>query len=87
MSMDVLQAIKERRSIRAFKSDPVSRDKVEEVLRLAALAPSAINLQPWEFTVVIGEERERLSRKTDSVCTGQRQAAPAGGHCAGGAGS
>jgi nitroreductase len=61
--MDVLQAIKERRSMRAFKSDPVPRDKVEEVLRMATLAPSAINLQPWEFTVVIGEERERLSRR------------------------
>jgi nitroreductase len=61
--MDVLQAIKERRSIRAFKSDPVQRDKVEEVLRMATLAPSAINLQPWEFTVVVGEERERLSRR------------------------
>lgn len=61
--MDVLQAIKERRSIRAFKPDPVPRDKVEEVLRMATLAPSAINLQPWEFTVVVGEERERLSRR------------------------
>jgi len=61
--MDLVQAIKERRSIRAFKSDPVPREKVEEVLRMAAQAPSAINLQPWEFTVVAGEERERLSRR------------------------
>ena len=61
--MDVMQAIKERRSIRAFKSDPVPREKIEEVLRMATQAPSAINLQPWEFTVVVGEERERLSRR------------------------
>ncbi|HME44574.1 MAG TPA: nitroreductase [Syntrophorhabdales bacterium] len=61
--MDVMQAIKERRSIRAFKPDPVPREKIEEVLRRAVQAPSAINLQPWEFTVVVGEERERLSRR------------------------
>jgi len=61
--MDVMQAIKERRSVRAFKPDPVPRQKIEEVLRMAVQAPSAINLQPWEFTVVVGEERERLSRR------------------------
>jgi len=61
--MDIMQAIKERRSIRAFKPDPVPRQKIEEVLRMAVQAPSAINLQPWEFTVIVGEERERLSRR------------------------
>ncbi len=61
--MDLLQAVSERRSIRAFKPDPVPREKIEEILRAATRAPSAINLQPWEFTVVIGEERQRLSRR------------------------
>ena len=61
--MDLLKAIKERKSIRAFKSDPVPREKIEEILRSATYAPSAINLQPWEFIVVIGEEKERLSRR------------------------
>ena len=61
--MDLFYAIKERRSIRAYKPDTVSREKIEEILRLAANAPSAINLQPWEITIVLGEERERLSRR------------------------
>jgi nitroreductase len=61
--MDLLKAIQERKSIRAFKPDPVPRERIEEILRLAIHAPSAINLQPWEFTVVVGEERERLSRR------------------------
>ncbi|HVN24416.1 MAG TPA: nitroreductase [Syntrophorhabdales bacterium] len=61
--MDVSQAVRERRSIRAFKPDPVAQEQVEEILRIATCAPSAINLQPWEFTVVLGEERERLSRR------------------------
>ncbi len=61
--MELREIIKARKSIRAFKSDPVSRDQVEELLTLAVRAPSAINLQPWEITVVMNEERERLSRK------------------------
>lgn len=61
--MDLFQAIKERKSIRAFKPDPVPREKIEEILRLVTQAPSAINLQPWEFIVVMGGERERLSRR------------------------
>ena len=61
--MDFIQAIKERKSCRAFKPDPVPKELIEEILQLTTLAPSAINLQPWEFTVVAGEERERLSRR------------------------
>lgn len=61
--MDLFQAITERKSIRAFKPDPVSKEKVEEILRWVTNAPSAINLQPWEFFVVMGEEKERLSRR------------------------
>jgi nitroreductase len=61
--MDTLQAIRERRSARAFKPVPVPRERVEEILKLAVNAPSANNLQPWEFVVVMDEERERLSRR------------------------
>jgi nitroreductase len=61
--MDLIKAILERKSIRAFKADPIPREKLEAILRLAIHAPSAVNLQPWEFTVVTGEERERLSRR------------------------
>ena len=61
--MDLIKAMKERKSIRAFKPDPVAREKIEDTLKLALHAPSAINLQPWEFIVVVGEERERLSRR------------------------
>jgi nitroreductase len=59
--MDVLQAIEERRSTRAFLDKPVERKTVETLLSLATRAPSAINLQPWEFVVVSGIEKKRLS--------------------------
>jgi nitroreductase len=61
--MDLFKAITERKSIRAFKPDHVPKEKVEEILQWVTNAPSAINLQPWEFFVVMGEEKERLSRR------------------------
>jgi nitroreductase len=61
--MDLLKVINERKSIRAFKSDPIPRERIEEILRLSVHAPSAINLQPWEFIALTGEEKERLSRR------------------------
>jgi nitroreductase len=62
-TMDLLEAMGKRKSLRAFKPDPVPRKKIEELLRLALHAPSAINLQPWQFVVVVEEEKERLSRR------------------------
>ncbi len=61
--MELWQAIRERKSIRAYKRDPIPKETIEEILRLTIQAPSAINLQPWEFIVVTGEEKERLSKK------------------------
>jgi nitroreductase len=61
--MDLLKVMKERKSIRAFKPDPIPMERIKEILKLSILAPSAINLQPWEFMVVVGEEKERLSRR------------------------
>jgi nitroreductase len=62
-NMKLTEAIDGRKSIRAFKPDPVPKAIVENILQLAVKAPSAINLQPWEFTVVSGKERERLCRR------------------------
>lgn len=61
--MELTEVIRERRSFRAFKKDPVPRETIEAILKLTTMAPSAINIQPWEFVVVSGEERERLSRR------------------------
>lgn len=60
--MEVLEAIMARASKRAFLNRPVPKELVSQVLTAASRAPSGINLQPWEFTVVSGEERPRLSK-------------------------
>lgn len=61
--MELIEAIEGRKSTRAFKSDPVSKEMIENILQFATRAPSAINLQPWELTVVGGKEKERLCRR------------------------
>lgn len=61
--MDLLEAIHNRRSVRAFTDEQVSREVLSQVLSDASRAPSAINMQPWEVHVVRGEERKRLSQR------------------------
>jgi len=50
--MDVMQAIKERRSVRHYKPDPVKPEDLQAVLEAARLAPSWANTQCWKFVVV-----------------------------------
>lgn len=57
--MDVLEAIKGRRSIRAFKRVDVKQKIVEKLIDAATYAPSAGNIQPWEFIIVRNPEIKR----------------------------
>jgi len=50
--MEVIKAIRDRRSVRKYKSDPVDESTVNAVLEAAALAPSWANTQCWRFIVV-----------------------------------
>jgi nitroreductase len=61
--MDILETIRTRRSVRAFRDEPVPKATLESLLRDASRAPSAINMQPWEVHMVLDDERKRLSRK------------------------
>ena len=59
--LSVVEAIKQRRSIRGFRSDPIPQGMILEMLEAARLAPSASNRQPWRFAVVTNtEEKKRL---------------------------
>lgn len=52
--MDTIEAIYGRRSVRAYKTDPVPKDTLEKILDAALHAPSWENTQPWEFAVIGG---------------------------------
>lgn len=59
--MKVYEAIRTRRSIRAYEDKPVEEEKLRRVLEAARLAPSAGNRQPWRFIVVTDPKtREKL---------------------------
>jgi nitroreductase len=53
--MDAIQAINDRRSVRAFKPDPVPKETLTAIMKAALQAPSWENSQPWEFAVLGGE--------------------------------
>jgi len=66
--MDVLEAVKGRRSIRAFKNQDVPAEIVEELIDAARWAPSAGNIQPWEFIIV---RKPEIKRRLVEAALGQ----------------
>lgn len=63
--MELLDAMKARRSIRKFKAKPVPDEYITQLIEAARLAPSGSNLQPTRFVVVKSEEaREKLNEAT-----------------------
>ena len=60
--MDILQAVKTRRSIRQFKPDAVPESLIREILEAARWTPSWGNTQPWEIVVVTGEKLESFKK-------------------------
>ncbi len=71
--MNVLDAIRGRKSVRRFLATPVPEDVVRRILDVAARAPSGTNSQPWHVTVVTGQARQRVcDAVTDAAKAGQR---------------
>jgi nitroreductase len=57
--MDFQELVRKRRMVRAFRPDPVPEELIQKLLRSAVRAPSAGNLQAWEFIVVQEPETKR----------------------------
>ena len=60
--MDVVEAIRERMSVRSFRPDPVPGDLLSQILEKALRAPSWGNTQPWEFAIVTGKPLEEIQK-------------------------
>ena len=73
--MNVRDAIAARRSIRAYKEQPIEDDKLRRVLEAGRLAPSARNMQEWKFVVV--RDKSVIQKMVD-VCRGQKFVGEAG---------
>jgi len=60
-------AITSRHSMRAFLPTEVPRDVIEEILRVAARAPSGTNTQPWQVHVLTGAAKQRFSARIQAA--------------------
>ena len=65
--MEFLELARQRYSVRAFKSDPVEDNKLQQVLEAARLAPTAHNLQPFQLLVIHTKGREAELRRIYSA--------------------
>lgn len=65
--IDIFQSILSRKSIRAFTDQPVTRETIREVLKLAARAPSGTNLQPWQVIVLTGKVLQQIGQELSQL--------------------
>ncbi len=72
------EAIRSRRSIRAFLPTPVPQAEITALLEVAARAPSGTNTQPWKVYVLTGERKARLSQAIIDVYLDPARAAEHG---------
>jgi nitroreductase len=78
-TMEIIEAIRERKSIRAFKPDPVPLDLLKKIIGEALWAPSWANTQPWGFAVAGGKKLKEIEEgflKRDSQETKPEIARP-----------
>ena len=50
--MDFLELARKRYSVRSYRADPVEKEKLERILEAARLAPTAVNIQPFQLLVI-----------------------------------
>ena len=58
--MEIIQAIRERQSIRAYLDRSVDKKTVRDILDAARWAPSGVNIQPWQVVVLQGKHKQQL---------------------------
>jgi len=74
--MDVIDAIKARHSVRAYKPEPVPKDILAELMEVALRAPSWANTQTWEFAIVGGETMRELKQSLGDKASAQDERYP-----------
>ena len=69
--MEFRELVRTRRSVRGYKTDPVPRALIEEIVDVAKGAPSSMNTQPWHVHVLTGEPLDRVrQRNTEMMLAG-----------------
>jgi nitroreductase len=63
--LDIFEILKNRRSIRKYTNKAVEKKKVNQILELASLSPSAMNRQPYAFVVI---SKNSIIQEISSAC-------------------
>ncbi len=74
--MKVIEGIITRKSIRAFKPKPVSKNLLQKIITAARQSPSYTNTQPWEVAIVTGKKREELGRVLSELAAAEAKTNP-----------
>ncbi len=65
--MNVTEALKQRKSVRAFLNKAVDKGKIKTILEAASHAPSGVNTQPWQVAVVMGAKKQALQQQIETA--------------------
>ena len=63
--MNVNEALKARKSVRAYLDKPVEHELILQVLEAASHAPSGVNSQPWQVAVVSGDTKLKIQQQLE----------------------
>jgi nitroreductase len=74
--VDVVEAIKTRHSVRAYKPEPVPKEILTELMEVALRAPSWANTQTWEFAIAGGEVMRELKQILAAKASAQDERYP-----------
>jgi len=64
--MNVIEALQQRKSVRAFLDKDVEEEKITAILSAASHAPSGTNTQPWQVAVVTGDTKQALQTQLEN---------------------
>ncbi|MEN8221460.1 MAG: nitroreductase [Pseudomonadota bacterium] len=65
--MKVADALRMRKSTRAFLDKAVSVEKIQRILNVARFAPSGVNIQPWQVAVVTGNKKRQIAESLENA--------------------
>ncbi len=65
--MDVITAIRQRKSVRAFTEQAVETETIKQLLDIARCSPSGANTQPWQVLVVTGDAKQQLQTAIETA--------------------
>jgi len=65
--VELAELVRQRRSIRGYRQEPVPKALIREIIEIACGAPSSMNTQPWHFHVVTGEPLDRIREENTEL--------------------